>query len=115
MDSKRLCAIPGIQAPARHAGRIQREVHEQSKGPARRKLRDARLALAGDLPQFLSPRKPVAFHGDTLMRRITDRMNGMHSIVEHPLLESGISAETPVALETEAGEILRGLRAFPKT
>src|SRR5207253_2628706 len=42
-----------LQAAHRHARRIQREVHGEPDGAARRLLRDAAIAGARDVPQFL--------------------------------------------------------------
>src|SRR5262249_37161417 len=44
------------------AGRVQRQVHVQSAGAARRVMPDAALPLPRQLPQLLPARRPLAIH-----------------------------------------------------
>ena len=55
-------AVPRLPPGGRGAGRVQRQVHVQPDGAARRVVRHARRARPRDLPQLLPARRPLAVH-----------------------------------------------------
>ena len=63
MDGQRLSALSGLSRLARRGGRIQRQVHDQSDGAARRLLRHAARSHPRHLPQFLLSAPALAVHG----------------------------------------------------
>ena len=54
--------LPRLPARGRRAGRVQRQVHVQPDGAARRLVRHARGHIRADLPQLLPARRPLAVH-----------------------------------------------------
>ena len=57
--------VSGISARCRRGGRVQRQVHVQPDGAARRIVRDAAVAHSANLSQFLSSPCALAVHGNT--------------------------------------------------
>ncbi len=57
---------PGFRAGFRRSRRVQRQVHVQPDGAARRFLRDSAVAHPADLSQFLSSACALAVHGNTV-------------------------------------------------
>src|SRR4051794_11409934 len=105
MDGKRLSALSRIPARRRRGRRIQRQVHGQPDGPARRLRRDDARTCEADLPQLLPPRQALAiFRLETGARHLEG--NAM-------LDEGGPSA--PVIDRAVADAALSGLQATPKT
>ena len=62
MDPERLPALSGLPAAGRRARRVQRQVHGEPAGAARRLLRHARRAHARHLPQLLLSPPALAVH-----------------------------------------------------
>jgi ergothioneine biosynthesis protein EgtB len=63
MDAQRLSPVPGLSSPGRCARRVQRQVHVRADGAAGRLVRDVARAHPQDLPELLSPRRPLAVLG----------------------------------------------------
>src|SRR5262249_3016728 len=60
MDGESLHGIPGVSAPGRRLGRIQRQVHVQPDGSAWGIVRHAAQPRPVELPQLLSAADPLA-------------------------------------------------------
>ncbi len=60
VDEQRLPGLSRLSAAGRHAGRVQRQIHERADGAARRIVRHASPAHPLELPQFLLPRDAMA-------------------------------------------------------
>src|SRR5690606_30136898 len=63
MDGERVRAVPRLSPACGSPRRIQRKVHVQSAGPARRFLRHAGIPRAVHVPQLLLPRRSLAGFG----------------------------------------------------
>src|SRR5688500_11005697 len=63
MDRVAVCRVSRLPATHRRTGRIQRQVHVQSAGPARRLMRYAGGSCASNVSQFLLPTGALAIHG----------------------------------------------------
>src|SRR3546814_657205 len=69
VDDEPLCAVSGLSPAAGRGRRIQRKVHGEPDGAARRLLCDVRRPCAGDLPELLLPTsalgvlRPAPRHG----------------------------------------------------
>ncbi len=59
VDAERLPALSRLPPAARHAGRIQRQVHERPDGAARRLLCHAAGSHSPELPQFFPGGRPL--------------------------------------------------------
>src|ERR1039457_2000375 len=66
MDGKRVRAVSRFQAGRGGRRRVQRQVHVQSNGAARRILRHAAVAYSSDLSQLLSAPCALAIYGHTV-------------------------------------------------
>ena len=89
-------ALSRFQAGRRRGRRVQRQVHVQSDGAARRFLRDAAVAYSRHLSQFLSAPCALAIYG--------------HTVGQWQLASNCSSwRTTPIALE-----VREGLSATPK-
>src|SRR5690606_23805924 len=100
MDLQRLRALSRLSPAGRHAGRIQRQVHERPAGAARWQLRHPARARARQLPQLLCPAGPLA-----VLRTAPgqgSRLNGPGLTDLHP------------STDDIAGDVLRGLSSSPK-
>src|ERR1700734_2761944 len=64
MDAEPLCRLPRLPAHRRRGRRVQRQVHGQPDGAARRGGGDAGRASALDLSQLLSIRRALGVRGD---------------------------------------------------
>ena len=94
-------AYPGYRPGSRRARRVQRQIHVQSNGAARRIACLAARTLPTDLSQFLSPRSPLAVHG--------------HPTCERPMTTATSILDLGPAVERFRGEVLHGLRKPHKT
>src|SRR5689334_15760674 len=86
MDTKRLSALPGLQALSRRIRRVQRKVYERPDGVARRLRAHTSWPLSSHLPQLLLPGDEMAVFRYPLStvennHPYMDLMRGLH---EHP-------------------------------
>src|SRR5438270_559301 len=105
VDAQRLSPLPWLPRRPRRARRIQREVHVQPDGFARRILRHFTQPRSADLPQFLSARKALAIHRPPARARPV--MSGVPGRVTVLDLE-------PVKADFLA-EVVAGLSSSPRT
>src|SRR5690349_15596407 len=63
MDAERVSPLSRLSSAHRRARRVQRQIHGEPTGTARRIMRDTRRPHACDLPQFLLPPPALAIHG----------------------------------------------------
>src|SRR5262249_1522371 len=63
MDGERLSSVSRIPAAGGRARRVQRQVHGEPDGLARRFVRDAAITHSRELSQFLSARRTLAVPG----------------------------------------------------
>src|SRR3977135_799665 len=105
MDAERISPLPLLSRGPRCARRIQREVHVQPDGAARRIVRDLARSYPADLPQFLPAGKTLAVHRHPPGAR--SLMSGVPGRVTVLDLE-------PVNADFLA-EVLAGLSTSPRT
>src|SRR3569833_26391 len=100
VDVQRLRALSRLSRPHRRDRRIQRQVHVQPNGVARRRVRDAAIAHARGLPQFLLSGGPLAIRRHPSRGRRV--MGALRFYAQHP---------APAQL---LSEVVEGLRATPR-
>src|SRR5712691_8348677 len=105
MDAQRVSPLPWLSRRRRCARRIQRQIHVQPDGPARRFLRDFARAHSPDLPQFLSARKALAVHRHPARAR--------RGMIPAPQPVSVLDLEP--ATSDFLAETIMGLSASPRT
>src|SRR3954468_15371014 len=102
MDAKRLSALPGICTGEGCAWRIQRQVHVQPNGAARRLMRHAPIPHQKYLPQLLRPQGSLAVfrHSAGCLQWRESRMTTTAMVNLNPKTEP---AESPLAQEVRQG------------
>src|SRR5580693_9575178 len=115
MDGQRLHRLSGIQAPARCARRIQRQVHVRPNDSARRIVRHSCESHSGDLSKFLSTGNQMAVLRDSL-----STLKGfveMATYVQTVDIGHFATADEREALTREAltPEVRRGLITRPRS
>src|SRR3954467_6755460 len=105
MDTQRVSPLPRLSRGSRCARRIQRQIHVQPNGVARRLVRHFAQSHAPDLPQFFPARKTLAVYGHPPRSRSI--MSGVVGRVAVLDLE-------PVSADFLA-EVVAGLSSSPRT
>ena len=111
VDRQRLLALPRLSRAARRARRIQRQVHVQPAGAARRLVRHAPTTHARHLPQLLPCRRPLAIFGPSAGER-RDMMNLARTTL--PSRFTLIDADREARVSDFADEVRDGLSARRK-
>src|ERR1044072_7822355 len=105
MDTQRLSPLPRLSRGAGRARRIQRQVHEQSDGPARRLLRHFAEPYSADLPQLFPTGETLAIY--------------RHPARARPSMKGPPSGVSVLDLEPAASDFLEqaiaGLSSSPRT
>src|SRR5687768_1253583 len=109
MDCLALCRVSRISPGGRRARRVQRQVHVQSAGPARRLVRNAGRPRARDVSKFLLSAGSLAIHG---------RAPGARP-VSPVQVEGSAMAKKPNTVPANASDaltadVLQGLKKEPK-
>src|SRR5690606_38914626 len=126
MDAKSLHAIPRFFSGSRCHRRVQRQIHAQPNGPARRLLCHRRPSCACHLPQLLSEQRTVAIFRRSFgpRRRSSMTKRSTSTAATNRFVHSGeLSGEefqTGEHLNSKAlvefqQEVLSGLLSRPKT
>src|SRR5205807_5181095 len=103
MDRQRLCGISRVSRARRCGRRVQRQVHVQSDGPARRRRGHALRSYADHLSKLLSACRPLGVLGTAPGGR--SRMNDVASFDFHDLAPDE---------ESFRETVLSGLASTPK-
>src|ERR1035437_1837359 len=104
VDGKRLQCLSGISTAARRGRRVQRQVHDQPDGAARRLGRNASRTHASDLSEFLSPGSALAVLRPSIGAGCLGKDQSMAD-----------AATTPPVDQTVLAEALAGLSQACKT
>ncbi len=105
VDGQSLRGIPRLPARRRSLGRVQRQVHVQPDGPARRFVRHASEPCPPNVPQFLLSGRPLAICRDS---------PGPGVVMTQTLAAPPVPFDCGLPTSTIRADVLRGLASAVK-